>query len=94
MWVGQCGWPFLCGGCEDLAVEGTEGWGASFCSLAAFPPRELARSVGSEGASPKSPPRLNQTCFCTGAKGGHSATGVCGEGGYPSASVRTLLLCI
>ena len=47
-----------------------------------FPPGKLARSMGSEGASPKSSPRLNWTCFCTWDKGGHPATGVCREGGH------------
>ena len=75
-------------------VKRTEGWGTSFCSLVAFPPRKLTRSLGNEGAFPKSSARLNQTCFCTGPKDGHSATGFCGEGEHPLACVGTPPLCI
>ena len=91
VWVGWHWLSLSCGSCEDPVIEGTKGWGASFYSSAAFPPRKLARSVGGEGASPKSP-RLNWTCFCMGPKDGHSATSVCGEGGHPLACVGALPL--
>ena len=39
-------------------------------------------------------PHPNQTCFCTRPKGGHSATGICGEGWHHSACMGAPPLCI
>ena len=64
-------------------VKVSEGQGASICSSVVFSPKKLASFVGSEGASPKSSARSNQTCFCTGSKGEFSATGLYREGGHP-----------
>ena len=90
--VGQHWWPLSHGSHEVPAVKGAVCWGVSVYSSVVFPPRKVARSLGSEDASPKSLPRLNWTCLCTGSKGRHSATGLCGEGGLPSACMGALPL--
>ena len=71
----------------EIHGQWSRGQGALICSSVMFSPKKLARSLSSKGASPKSLARSNQTCFCTGPKGGYSATGLCGEGGHPSASM-------
>ena len=75
-------------------LEGPEGQGASICWSVAFSLKKLARLVSSEGASPKSSARSNHTCFCTGPKGGHSATGLCVKGGHPLVCMGVLPLCV
>ena len=94
IWVGQCWWPLSWGNCRGSTVEGAEGWRASIILSVAFFPKKFARSVGIEGASPKSLARSNWTCFYTRPKGGHSATGLCREGGLPLVCIGAQPLCI
>ena len=57
-----------------ICCQGSRGQGTSICLLVTSSPKKLARSIGSDGALPKSLAKSHWTCLCADAKGGNSAT--------------------
>ena len=96
LWLGSSAWvkwwwlPSSWGSSGGFMVDGAGVHKALIHSSVKSSPRKLASSVGSDGASPKSSVKPNQTCFCTSPKGGHSATGLGGEQGHPVVCIEGL----
>ena len=74
--------------------SGSRGLQVSICLSETSSPKQLARSIGSEGSSPKLLAKSNQTCFCTRTQGGHSANGLRREWGCPVMCIGAPSICI